>query len=90
MGRRAENDILARPLTTTGPRVLLGTREIGEYLRIHPITAWKWIKKKGLPAAQGYKGQWFTTTSLIDHWILTMRLIQLERKKAKEVKSDSK
>ena len=82
MGRRSDCDILSRTLTTTGPRVLWGTEEIGEYLRVHRLTAWRWIKKRGLPAAQGYKGKWFSTTSLIDHWIVTMRQIQLEQKKA--------
>ena len=83
MGRRSDHDILSsRPPTTTGPRVLWGTEQIGEYLRIHRLTAWRWIKKRGLPAAQMHKGKWLTTTSLIDHWIVTMRQIQLERKKA--------
>jgi hypothetical protein len=85
MGRRSDCDILSRPPTTTGPRVLWGTEEIGEYLRVHRLTAWRWIKKRGLPAAQGYKGKWFSTTSLIDIWIVTLRQIQLERKKTKNV-----
>lgn len=32
MGRRSDCDILSRTTTTTGPRVLWGTEEIGEYL----------------------------------------------------------
>ncbi len=87
MGKRSTQDILSRQLTTTGPRVLWGTQEIAEYLRVHRVTAHRWIKKKGLPAAQGYKGKFFSTTSLIDHWIVTMRQIQLERNTTRNVKS---
>ncbi len=87
MGRRSDFDTLSRSPTTTGPRVLWGTHEIAEYLRVHRATANQWIKKKGLPAAQGYKGKFFSTTSLIDHWIVTMRQIQLERNTTRNVKS---
>ncbi len=82
MGKRSIHNILTRETTTTGPRVLLGTHEIADYLRVHRVTAHRWIKKKRLPAAQGYKNKHFSTTSLIDCWIVTMRKIQLERKKA--------
>ncbi len=81
MGRRSDQEILSKHPTTTA-RTLWGLEEIGAYLRIHPLTACRWIKKRGLPAAQMYKGKWLTSTSLLDHWIITMRQIQLERKKA--------
>ena len=81
MGRRSVKDCLSRPPTTTGPRVLWSSREIGKYLRIHPVTVRKWIQTKGLPAALGPKAKYFTTTSLIDHWIITLRQYQLEKKK---------
>jgi hypothetical protein len=79
--KRSLDDCLSRPPTTTGPRVLWGSKEIGEYLRIHPVTMRKWVKTKGLPAALGPKATYFTTTSLIDHWIVTLRSVQAERKK---------
>ncbi len=82
MGRRSDRDILSRTPTTTAPKVLWGTEEIGAYLRVHRLTVSRWIQKRGLPAAQMHKGKWLTTTSLIDHWIITMRQIQLEKKKA--------
>jgi hypothetical protein len=75
MGKMSKSDILS----TTAPRVLWGTREIAQYLRVHRVTISRWISKKGLPVAQGPKLKYFTTTSLIDTWIVTLRKIQLEK-----------
>ncbi len=94
MAKRSNQDILSRPVTTTGPRVLWSTSEIAKYLRVHRITVSRWIQKKGLPAAQGPKLKWFSTTSLIDNWIITLRQIQLEKEnlevysKSMKIKSD--
>ncbi len=84
MVKRSESDTLSIPPTTTGPRVLWGTKEIAQYLRVHRITVSRWIQKKGLPAAQGPKLIWFSTTSLLDHWILTLRQIQLEKEQKRK------
>ncbi len=82
MGRRSDTDILLNPPTKVAPKVLWGTEEIGAYLRVHRLTVSRWIQKRGLPAAQMHKGKWLTTTSLVDHWIITTRQIQIKRKKA--------
>jgi hypothetical protein len=55
---------------TPTTRVLRGLDESAAYLKVHRRTAWRWIRDYDLPAMQAPSGTWFTSTNLIDLWII--------------------
>ncbi len=56
------------------PELLIGTEEIGGYLRIHPDTAKKWFGEGRLPGGKDGRGRWMTTRRLLDEWVLKMAI----------------
>jgi hypothetical protein len=55
---------------TPSTRILRGLDEIAAYLKVHRRTIRRWIDDSGLPAMQSPSGAWFTSTSLLDLWII--------------------
>ncbi len=62
------------------PEVLVGSQEIGAYLRIHPDTAKKMLEDGRLPGMKDGRGRWMTTRRLLDRWILEAMVIRAESK----------
>lgn len=68
---------------TPSTRILRGLDEIAAYLKVHRRTAWRWIKDYDLPAMQAPSGTWFTSTSLIDLWIIAASKAQRQARTGK-------
>lgn len=51
-------------------QILVGLDEIASYFGKSRKTIWRWIQHQGFPAAPLPTGEWFTTPTLIDDWIL--------------------
>lgn len=51
--------------------LLYGVDEIAAYMRLKPTTVRRYIRKQSLPAGKMPRGQWFTSTALIDVWCLS-------------------
>ena len=61
------------------PEVLVGAREVGGYLRMHPVTVRKMFREFQLPGRKDARGRWTTTRRLIDRWILESVALRRER-----------
>jgi hypothetical protein len=53
----------------TRPRILLGLREIGEYIGASRWTLRRWINTMGFPAVPRPDGRYMSSTTLIAHWL---------------------
>jgi hypothetical protein len=73
---------MQRVYFTPDTRVLRGLDEIGQYLKVHRRTAWRYVQTAALPAMKDLRGTYITTTSLIDLWIITVWSQQQDRRKA--------
>lgn len=84
MAKKIRNDSMysGRPLDggKEWPEVLVGTKEIGGYLRIHPDTAKKMLEDGRLPGMKDSRRRWVTTRRLIDQWILQAMSVRAESK----------
>ena len=56
-----------------------GLNEIGNVVGRSPRTVQRWIKIHGFPACKLPNGNWFTTDSLIDTWILARHELMAEK-----------
>jgi hypothetical protein len=65
---------------TPDTRVLRGLDEIGQYLKVHRRTAWRYVQTAALPAMKDLRGTYITTTSLIDLWIISVWSQQVKGK----------
>jgi hypothetical protein len=72
------------------PEMLIGIKDIARYMRKHPITIAKWISSGILPAAKDTKGRRWTTKSAIDRLIIEAYKAELELKRARKKKTESK
>ncbi len=72
------------------PEMLIGIKNIARYMRKHPITIAKWISSGLLPAAKDAKGRRWTTKSAIDRLIIEAYRAELELKRARKKKAQSK
>lgn len=51
--------------------IIYGLTGISKYLSVSQSTLLRWIKLHGLPCGKIPTGQWMTTRSLIDQWVLS-------------------
>jgi excisionase family DNA binding protein len=73
---------------TPSTRILRGLDEIAAYLKVHRRTTWRWIRDYGLPAMQAPSGTWFTSTSLVDLWIIAASKAQRQARTGKAPGAD--
>ncbi len=65
--------------------ILIGAELIADYVQMKHETVKRWRRKEAFPMAKMPDGRWFTSTELIDRWILARMYAQDAReKKAKE------
>ncbi len=62
------------------PEVLIGAKEIGGYLRLHPVTVRRMMRDGRLPAQKDSRKRWMTTKSILEKWMLqVMKLQKMKR-----------
>ena len=52
------------------PELLIGTKEIGAFMRVHPKTMNRWLNEGRIPATQDSRNRWMTTRRLIEMWLV--------------------
>lgn len=60
---------------------LRGAKAIGEYLGISPNRVSQWRFKRGCPVARMPTGELLTTTTLLDTWLISKHLEQVQNQK---------
>ncbi len=65
------------------PEILVGVGEIARYMRKHPETVGKWIRRGMLPAPKDTKGRRWTTKGIIERWLIETYKAELEVERAK-------
>ena len=50
---------------------LMTLREVARYLRLHPMTVYKWVREGRIPMGK-IGGQWFVTTERLAQWVQTV------------------
>lgn len=53
-----------------------GLDEIATAVKRHPNTVRNWIYYQGFPACKDPGGEWITTQSLVDHWVMARGKLQ--------------
>lgn len=61
------------------PELLIGTKEIAAFMRVHPKTLNRWINDGRFPAAEDGKGRWMITRRVIGVWLLERRKGQMQQ-----------
>jgi hypothetical protein len=69
--------------------ILRGKPVIAEYCGISPRTVDKWFRKDGFPMGKLPNGQWVSSVSLIDSWILARGILWLKNRLEHRPKSSS-
>lgn len=68
--------------------IIYGADRIAEYVSRKQLTVVRWRRKEAFPMAKAPDGRWFTSTELIDRWILARMHAQDARdRKAAELKA---
>ncbi len=52
------------------PEMLIGTKEISAFMRVHPKTMNRWLNEGRLPATKDSRNRWMTTRRLIEMWLV--------------------
>ncbi len=65
------------------PEMLVGTTEIGAFMRAHPKTINRWINEGRFPATKDGKNRWITTRRVIEVWMLKGMKHGMRRKEAR-------
>ena len=58
--------------------VIRGTRSIGRYCGVTPVTVLRWINLHGFPVCKRPDGSYMTTEKLINDWVLARRAEQIK------------
>ena len=71
------------------PEVLVGAKEIGGYLRMHPSTVRRMIRDGRLPAQKDSRKRWMTTKSILEKWMLQVMKLQKMKRDQRQVQGQS-
>ncbi len=73
------------------PEMLIGTKEIAAFMRVHPKTMNRWLNEGRLPATKDSRNRWMTTRRLIEMWLVKgIKQERQQRDARRETQRESK